>query len=144
MQFNITTLVPMLLTEFYGPGFDKPVLGEGEVWVPAMWYSSLILTVLGTLIVLLIKSWLAGCRRALRGHGRGWAWDWDDDLDMNMSEEALRRMQRRIEKYRAERKSALEKAEHVRRGLFVLLFGSVGMFMAGVVGKMWTIINMAR
>ena len=143
-QYNFTTMVPILLQQFYGPNFDKPVLGEGEVWVPAMWYSSLILTIFCTLAVLLIKSWLTGCRRALRGRGRGWDWDWDEDFDADMSEEALRRMQRRIERYKAARKSALEKAEHVRRGLFVLLFGSVGMFMAGIVGKLWTIINMSR
>ena len=61
-----------------------------------------------------------------------------------MSEEALRKLQTRVERYKKARKKALEKAEHVRRGMFVLLFGSVGIFMAGIVGKMWSIMHMTK
>lgn len=201
---------------------------QDEVWVPALWYSSLILTVLCTLVVLLIKNWLMGCtlgyyaswgadgpgalpwgpREGVGGgvgngmtgigmgvNGNGTA---DSNPDGNLvpgyaglpgyrgkhrnahqgmhghaggnhnnssnrnnrlgsatvtekgvaeaEREAIVRIARRWEAYkrfRIERKAALAKTESVRRGLVVLLVGSVGMFMAGIVGKVWTIISMA-
>ena len=65
--FNATTFIPQYIYQYYGIAHsgDRPVLGEGDVWVPAMWYSSLILTVLATLVVLLIKTWFGPSRLAL-------------------------------------------------------------------------------
>ncbi|KAF7797470.1 hypothetical protein EIP86_008667 [Pleurotus ostreatoroseus] len=43
------------------PPFAPHAWPGEEVWVPALWYSSLILNVLNTLVVLLVKNWLMSC-----------------------------------------------------------------------------------
>lgn len=121
-----------------------PVSCTQEIWVPALWYASLMITVITTFIVLVVKNWLMGCSGVLYRFEPD-----DEEVDAKAAEahaagqgepEYLRRARRRMVQYQRARKDALAKAEIVRRGVPVLLYSAWGMFFAGVVGKLFGLI----
>lgn len=107
-----------------------------DVWVPALWYSSLILTLMGTMLALLIKHWLMGCTMLLYG-------PYDDSASEGKSRVIFlfhrwQQYKERRKKFKKARKEALKKTRAVIRGLPMLVYPAVGMFVLGILAKLWT------
>ena len=123
-----------------------------DEWAPALWYTSLMITLLGTILILTIKHWLMSCTFAT------WTlYDADSEDDESEDKEksnsaseqekemqkewqelqkAHTRMKKHKEAMRKLRKETLRKTEKVKPLVPLMLYSALGMFVFGVMAKL--------
>jgi hypothetical protein len=152
------TLRTFNLSAYLDPTPPTLAMEIRDEWAPALWYSSLMITLMGMMITLLLKHWLMACTFATwptlseyelcdledaleednnSEHGKGRVWP-----DMKTRKEALERLktlrnmqaQRKAERRRT-RRETMKKTERIKSAVPWLIFSALAMFVFGLVAK---------
>lgn len=128
--YNFTAQLPRT------PTFATEIRDE---WVPTLWYSSLMFTVMGTMTTLCIKHWLMSCTF--------YPSFFDPDPPEALQDAERLRLRRPSDERKAEmrkaRKDTLTKTERIKWTLPYLMYSAVGMFIVGLMAKLGSAIWIA-
>ena len=127
-QYNHTLQSPLP-----APGLAAEIRDE---WVPALWYSSLIFTLMGTMLTLCIKHWLMTCTFFPSYY------DPDPPEALRDAErlQELRPSDARKAEMRRTRKESLSKTERTKWALPYLMYSAVAMFIFGLLAKLGSVL----
>lgn len=135
--------LPAILRSYNLSRFSQPpqptlVTEIRDEWVPALWYSSLIFTLMGTMLTLTIKQWLMKCTFST------FPSFFDPDTPESLEDTERLRLRRPSAQRKAEmrktRKDTLSRIEKMKKALPFLMYSAVGMFVCGVMAKLGSLV----
>lgn len=130
LNFNISS-IPGLAAATAPPTLVMKIQDD---WVPGLWYSSLMFTLMGTMLTLCIKHWLMTCTFST------FPTFFDPDPPESLRDAERLRQRRpsaaRKAQLRKTRKETLSKTEMTQWALPWLMYPAVGMFVCGVFAKL--------
>lgn len=111
---------------FVLPPIEEPTFAREiqDVWVPALCYSSLVLTLIGAMVSLQVKHWLMACTMSIFPLS-----------PPNPDPPSLRAAAVRFTEYKKSRKATVVKTAKIQRVVPPIMYGALSFFLCGVLVK---------